>query len=73
MQSQKALVWFEENGRIVKSSPVMIVASGKEGKTEEAPIRYVPRIIDKKLLPYTNFQKIQHDLTQANPAIPRSF
>lgn len=59
-QSQKAVVWFEENGRIVKAFPVLIVnGNGGETHSEGSPIRYVPRIVDKKLLPYTNYQKIQ--------------
>ncbi len=58
-QSQKAIVWFEENGKIVKSFQVMILTNGKEGMGEqEIPMRHIPRIMDKKLLPYTNSQKI---------------
>ena len=55
--TQDAIIWFEENGRIVKAMPVLVNGTGSG--TEEMLIKMVHRVSDKKLLVNTNYTKIQ--------------
>jgi len=58
--SQDAVIWFEENGRVVKAMPVL-VNNGTSTK-EEMLIKMVHRVTDKRLLVNTNYSKIQLSL-----------
>jgi site-specific recombinase XerC len=56
--SQDAVIWFEDNGRVVKAMPVLV--NNKSGK--EMLIKMIHRVTDKKLLTNTNYTKIQLSL-----------
>lgn len=58
--SQDAVIWFEENGRIVKAMPVLVSSNDK--KDGEMLIKMIHRVTDKKLLTNTNYTKIQLSL-----------
>ena len=55
--TQDAIIWFEENGRIVKAMPVLVNGTGSGN--EEMLIKMVHRVTDKRLLVNTNCTKIQ--------------
>jgi len=58
--SQKAVKWFEENGKIVKAMPVYVTNNnGSDLSNGDMLIKTIHRITDKKLLPVTNSSKIQ--------------
>jgi len=61
--SQKAIKWFEENGKVIKAMPVYVNtngnANGSDLNNRDMLIKTIHRITDRKLLPVTNSSKIQ--------------
>jgi len=61
--SQRAIKWFEENGKIVKAMPVYVNNNsnnkGNDFSNGDMLIKTIHRITDRKLLPVTNSSKIQ--------------
>lgn len=61
--SQRAIKWFEENGKVVKAIPVYVNnngnGNGSDFNSEDMLIKTIHRITDRRLLPVTNYGKIQ--------------
>ncbi|MCA9399456.1 MAG: hypothetical protein KC618_06890, partial [Candidatus Omnitrophica bacterium] len=59
--SQKAIQWFEANGKVVRALPVYVESHDKKNRfgNGDAAIKRIIRVSDRKLLPVPNSIKIQ--------------
>ncbi len=57
--SQDAIIAFEDHGRVVKAYPAPLIKEGKDGEDSEVTEKYIKRVTDKLLLPYTKDGKIR--------------
>lgn len=58
--SQEAILWFENNGKLVQAQTVAI--EGKDGLVDHSSLRVVHRLTNKDLLPISKSGKIDHAL-----------
>lgn len=56
--SQEAIIWFENNGKIVRAIPVIVNGNGSDN-LDESDIKFVKRITNRLLLTNTNYTKVQ--------------
>lgn len=54
--TQRAIVWFEQHGKVVKTIPVYVESKGKSKKGE---VKRIHRVTERLLLPGANANKIQ--------------
>jgi site-specific recombinase XerD len=57
-KSQEAIIWFENNGKIVRAIPVIVNGNGSDN-LDESDIKFVKRITNRSLLTNTNYTKVQ--------------
>lgn len=61
--TQRAVAWFEEHGKVVKALPVYYANGNDDNEILPSDtIKYIYRVTDKKLLPKTVYGKINHVL-----------